>query len=37
LTLPDRSVHNEGATDKGAKLIVVYVLEKGKPLLSPVN
>jgi quercetin dioxygenase-like cupin family protein len=37
LTLPDRAVHNEGATDKGAKLVVVYVVEKGKPLISPVN
>ena len=37
LTLPDRAVHNEGATDKGAKLVVVYVVEKGKPLVSPVN
>ena len=37
LTLPDRSVHNEGSTDKGAKLVVVYVVEKGKPLISPVN
>ncbi len=35
LTLPDRAVHNEGATDKPVKLNVVYVVEKGKPLASP--
>ena len=35
LTLPDRVVHNEGALDKPLKLIVVYVVEKGKPLASP--
>lgn len=34
-TLPDRVVHNEGATDKTAKLTAVYVLEKGQPLASP--
>jgi quercetin dioxygenase-like cupin family protein len=34
-TLPDRVVHNEGSTDKPAKLNVVYVVEKGKPLISP--
>ena len=35
LTIPDRAIHNEGATDKGVKLNAVYVLEKGKPLASP--
>ena len=35
LTLPDRAIHNEGATDKPAKLTAVYVLEKGQPLASP--
>jgi len=35
LTIPDRAVHNEGALDKPLKLIVVYVVEKGKPLVSP--
>ena len=35
LTVPDRVIHNEGATDKGVKLSAVYVLEKGKPLASP--
>lgn len=34
-TLPDRVVHNEGATDKTTKLTAVYVLEKGQPLASP--
>lgn len=35
LTVPDRAIHNEGATDKGVKLSAVYVVEKGKPLASP--
>ena len=35
LTIPDRAIHNEGATDKGVKINVVYVVEKGKPLVSP--
>jgi len=35
LTVPDRAIHNEGATDKAVKLNAVYVLEKGKPLASP--
>jgi quercetin dioxygenase-like cupin family protein len=35
LTLPDRAIHNEGATDKTAKLDAVYVVEKGKPLVMP--
>jgi quercetin dioxygenase-like cupin family protein len=34
LTIPDRAIYNEGATDKAVKLIVVYVVEKGKPLVS---
>jgi len=34
LTIPDRAIHNEGATDKAVKLIVVYVVEKGKPFVS---
>jgi quercetin dioxygenase-like cupin family protein len=37
LTLPDRAIHNEGTTDKPLKLNVVYVVEKGKPLVSPAN
>jgi len=35
LTIPDRAIHNEGTLDKPLKLIVVYVVEKGKPLVSP--
>jgi quercetin dioxygenase-like cupin family protein len=35
LTVPDRAIHNEGATDKPTKLNAVYVVEKGKPLVSP--
>jgi quercetin dioxygenase-like cupin family protein len=35
LTIPDRAIHNEGATDKPLKFEVVYVVEKGKPLVSP--
>ena len=34
-TVPDRVVHNEGAGDKPVKLNVVYVVEKGKPLVTP--
>ena len=37
LTVPSGAVHNEGAMDKPAKLNVVYVVEKGKPLASPVQ
>src|SRR5262245_9754552 len=33
-TLPDRAIHNEGATaEKPVKLNVVYVVEKGQPLV----
>src|SRR5258708_14418983 len=34
-TLPDRVVHNEGSLDKPVKFNVVYVVEKGNPLISP--
>jgi quercetin dioxygenase-like cupin family protein len=37
LTVPSGAVHNEGAMDKPVKLNVVYVVEKGKPLASPVQ
>jgi quercetin dioxygenase-like cupin family protein len=38
LEVPDRAIHNEGAVgDKPAKLIAVYVVEKGKPLVQPVQ
>jgi hypothetical protein len=35
VAFPDRGIHNEGATDKPVKLNVLYVVEKGKPLVSP--
>ncbi len=35
LTVPSGTIHNEGGMDKGAKLAVIYVLEKGKPIASP--
>ena len=34
-TIPNRAIHNEGAGDKGVKANVVYVVEKGQPLISP--
>jgi quercetin dioxygenase-like cupin family protein len=37
VTVPDRAIHNEGATDKPVKLNAVYVVEKGQPLASPVQ
>jgi quercetin dioxygenase-like cupin family protein len=36
LEVPSGAIHNEGAVgDKPAKLIAVYVVEKGKPLVQP--
>jgi quercetin dioxygenase-like cupin family protein len=35
MTIPSGAVHNEGAGAKGVKLTVVYVVEKGKPLVQP--
>ena len=35
VTVSDRAMHNEGATDKPVKLNAVYVVEKGQPLASP--
>ena len=36
LEVPNAAIHNEGAAgDKPAKLIAVYVVEKGKPLVMP--
>jgi quercetin dioxygenase-like cupin family protein len=36
LEVPDRAIHNEGAVGgKPAKLIAVYIVEKGKPLVQP--
>jgi quercetin dioxygenase-like cupin family protein len=38
LQVPDKAVHDEGAGGgKPAKLIAVYVVEKGKPLVAPVK
>jgi quercetin dioxygenase-like cupin family protein len=34
-TLPDRAIHNEGTIDKPARLSVIYIVEKGKPLAAP--
>jgi hypothetical protein len=31
------AIHNEGATDRAVKRYAVYILEKGKPLASPVR
>jgi quercetin dioxygenase-like cupin family protein len=36
--IPDRAVHNEGATGTTAtKAIVTYVVEKGQPMVQPVK
>lgn len=35
ILVPTGTVHDEGTNDKPAKLIAVYVLEKGKPLAAP--
>ena len=38
LEVPNAAIHNEGAVGSvPAKLIAVYVVEKGKPLVSPVE
>jgi quercetin dioxygenase-like cupin family protein len=38
LEVPMKAIHNEGAVgDKPAKLIAVYVVEKGQPLVNPVK
>jgi quercetin dioxygenase-like cupin family protein len=38
LEVPNQAIHNEGAVGSvPAKLIAVYVVEKGKPLVSPVK
>ncbi len=38
LEVPMKAVHNEGAAgDKPVKLIAVYVVEKGQPLVTPVK
>jgi len=36
LEVPNAAIHNEGAVgSKPAKLIAIYVVEKGKPLVQP--
>lgn len=35
LQVPNGVVHNEGTTGKPAKVMAVYVVEKGKPLVQP--
>lgn len=37
LTVPPGKIHNEGTKDGPAKIIAIYVVEKGKPLVSPVQ
>lgn len=37
ILIPDGTPHDEGTRDAPTKLVVVYVIEKGKPLLSPVK
>jgi len=38
LEVPNSAIHNEGAVGtRPAKLIAVYVVEKGKPLVQPVQ
>ncbi|MDX2158482.1 MAG: cupin domain-containing protein [Hyphomicrobiaceae bacterium] len=37
LRVPSGAVHDEGTRDKPARLIATYVIEKGKPLASPVK
>ena len=37
ILVPNGTVHDEGTGDKPAKLIAVYVVEKGKPIASPVK
>ena len=38
LELPNKAIHNEGAVGSGpAKLVAVYVVEKGQPLVTPVK
>ena len=34
--VPNATVHDEGTKDKPARIIAVYVVEKGKPLATPV-
>jgi quercetin dioxygenase-like cupin family protein len=36
LLVPNATIHDEGTKDKPARIIAVYVVEKGKPLAAPV-
>jgi quercetin dioxygenase-like cupin family protein len=35
--IPSKAIHNEGAGDKPMKLVAVYVIERGQPLVNPVK
>ena len=35
--VPSGAIHDARTSDKGAKVIATYVVEKGKPLASPAN
>ncbi len=35
--IPASAIHNEGTGGNSAKIMVVYVVEKGKPLVQPVQ
>ena len=38
LEIRDAAIHNEGARGSGpAKLIAIYTVERGKPLVNPVK
>ena len=38
LEVPDKAIHNEGAVgEKPVRLIAVYIVEKGQPLVKPVQ
>jgi quercetin dioxygenase-like cupin family protein len=37
ILVPNGTVHDEGTGEKPAKLIAVYVVEKGKPIASAVK
>jgi quercetin dioxygenase-like cupin family protein len=37
LVVPKGTVHDEGTKDKSARIIAVYVLEKGQPIATPVK
>jgi len=33
--IPSGAIHDAKSTDKGVKVMAVYVVEKGKPLATP--